>query len=311
MSFRLSSALAVSAERAVLVVSGAMLIACSDDATEPARGRELALTLQGLEPLLNGFHYEAWALVGGQPLPAGKFNLDAQGHLVELNGSVVANNVLRQTRDISGASSIVLTIEPSGDRDATPTATHVLAGAIQGANATLNVASPMALGNDFAAAAASYVLATPTDGANNTDERSGVWFITLASGAPAAGLSLPTLPAGWMYEGWAVVNNRPLTTGRFLNPRAPDNAAPYSGTSGGPAFPGEDYVRNAPSGLTFPVDLRGATIAITIEPEPDDSPAPFAFKPLLGPVAATAVDHVTYMLPNRAATLATGTATIR
>ncbi len=295
---------------ALVAFGAATLLACSDDATEPTRGRELALTLQGLEPLLNGFHYEAWALVGGQALPAGKFNLDAQGRLVDLNGAIVANGTLRQSRDVSGASAIVLTIEPNGDRDANPTATHVLAGTVQGGNAALTVSSTMALGNDFATAAASYVLATPTD-SDNSNERSGVWFITLASGSPAAGLTLPTLPAGWAYEGWAVVNSRPLTTGRFTNPRAPDLAAPYSGTLGAPPFPGEDYLRNSPSGITFPLDLRGATIAITIEPEPDDSPLPFAFKPLLGTVAATAADHVTFTLPNRAATLATGTATIR
>lgn len=297
--------------RSLVAALGIVVLAgCSDDSTEPARGRELTLTLQGLEPLLNGFHYEAWALVGGQPVPAGKFNLDAQSRLVDLNGAVIASGVLRQTRDISGASAIVLTIEPTGDRDSSPTATHPLAGGVQNGSATLSVADAMALGNAFTTAAASYVLATPTD-TDNSNERSGVWFLSLATGSPTAGLTLPALPAGWMYEGWAVVNGRPLTTGRFLNPRAADNAAPYSGPVAAPPFPGEDYLRNAPAGLTFPVDLRGATIAITIEPEPDDAPGPFAFKPLLGPVGATAVDHVTYALPNRATTLATGAATIR
>lgn len=157
----------------------------------------------------------------------------------------------------------------------------------------------MALGSDFVAAQGSYVLATPTDN-DRANERSGVWFLSLASGAPSVGLTLPALPAGWMYEGWAVVNGRALTTGRFLNARAADNAAPFSGPVAGPPFPGEDYLRNTPSGLSFPVDLRSATIAITIEPEPDDAPGPFAFKPLLGTVAATAVDHVTFTLPNRA-----------
>jgi hypothetical protein len=284
--------------------------ACSDDTTEPERGRDLTLALQGVEPLLSGFHFEAWALVAGNPLAAGKFNVDAQGRLVDLNGAAIANGTLRQSRDISAATAIVITIEPNGDRDATPTATHILAGAVTGAAGTLAVASPMALGSDFSTAAASYVLATPTD-SDNSNERSGVWFLSLASGSPAPGLSLPTLPAGWMYEGWAVVNGRPLTTGRFLNTRAADNAAPYSGPLAGPPFPGEDYLRNAPSGLTFPLDLRGATVAITIEPEPDDSPAPFAFKPLLGSVPAAAADRVTYSLPNRASTLASGTFTIR
>ncbi|MGQ0538247.1 MAG: hypothetical protein ACT4R6_04820 [Gemmatimonadaceae bacterium] len=292
------------------VLPFALLFGCDDDPSEPARGRELVLTLQGLEPLANGFHFEAWALLGGQALPAGKFNLDAQGRLTSVSGNVIANGAIRQTRDISGASSIVITIEPNGDVDAAPTATHVLAGNVQNGSASLSVAPAAALGNDFASAAGSYILATPTD-TDNGNERSGVWFLSLASGSPAAGLTLPTLPAGWMYEGWAVVGGRPLTTGRFLNPRAADNAAPYSGPVAGPPFPGEDYLRNAPTGLTFPLDLRGATIAITIEPQPDDSPAPFAFKPLLGTVSATAADHVTFSLPNRASTLASGTAVIR
>ncbi len=55
--------------RLVAALAGFVFLAgCSDDAPEPARGRQLTLTLQGLEPLQNGFHYEAWALVGGQPL---------------------------------------------------------------------------------------------------------------------------------------------------------------------------------------------------------------------------------------------------
>ena len=49
---------------------------------------------------------------------------------------------------------------------------------------------------------------------------------------------------------------------------------------GNPPFPGEDFIVNAPDGLTFPTDLRGETIVVSIEPADDDSPAPFAFKPL-------------------------------
>ena len=49
-----------------------------------------------------------------------------------------------------------------------------------------------ALGDDFTGATGSYILATPTNGAD-TDENSGIWFLSLASGNPAEGLDLPIL----------------------------------------------------------------------------------------------------------------------
>lgn len=78
----------------------------------------------------------------------------------------------------------------------------------------------------------------------------------------------------------------------------------------GPPFPGEDYLENAPAGLTFPTDLAGGTAVISIEPFPDDSPAPFTFKPLVGSIPQGADDHVNYDLDNNAAGFPTGTASI-
>ena len=155
-----------------------------------------------------------------------------------------------------------------------------------------------------------YILATPTNG-DATDENSGIWFLSLASGSPASGLDLPTLPAGWAYEGWAVIGGTPVTTGRFTATDAADLSAPFSGTDPGPPFPGEDFLINAPTGLAFPTDLAGGMAVISIEPEPDDSSAPFTLKPLAGPIAADATDHVTYSIPSNLASFPTGTATIQ
>ena len=47
-------------------------------------------------------------------------------------------------------------------------------------------------------------------------------------------------------------------------------------------MPGEDFFLNAPVGETFPLDVRGRMVVISVEPVPDDSPAPFAMKPLVG-----------------------------
>ncbi len=164
------------------------------------------------------------------------------------------------------------------------------------------------LGNDFMSAAGKYILATPTDGAE-TNEKSGIWFLSLASGSPAVGLTLPTLPAGWKYEGWVVTGGKPVTTGKFTAVDMVDESDPFSSTMPGPPFPGEDYLVNAPSGLTFPTDLSGGTAVISIEPEPDNSPAPFVLKPLVAAIPDPAMDHTTYDLTKNLSSFPTGTAT--
>jgi len=87
----------------------------------------------------------------------------------------------------------------------------------------------------------------------------------LSTGAPLPSLDLPTLPEGWEYEGWVVINGQPLSTGKFLKVDEADFATPYSGASPGPAYPGEDFLQNAPAGLTFPLDLSGSTAVISVE----------------------------------------------
>ena len=205
---------------------------------------------------------------------------------------------------------ISITIEPTGDTDAVPTSTHILAGTVSGGTAPLTAGASLAFGNSFASAAGNYILATPTNG-NNNNELSGIWFLSLATGSPTVGLTLPTLPAGWVYEGWAVIGGRPVTTGRFTSVSTADQSAPFSGPMAGPPFPGEDFLVNAPTGLSFPTSLVGGTGVISIEPQPDDSPAPFTLKPLVGMISTTALDHVTYSLGNNAAGFPTGTAIIR
>jgi hypothetical protein len=285
--------------------------ACGDDPMD-ADPETLVLSFAGLEPLTNGFHYEGWAIIGGAPVTTGKFNVDAGGALVDLTGAAIAGGSFDTGEDLSDATAIVITIEPMGDVDAVPASTHIVSGAVAGGSAGLSVGDGSALGNDFTDASGSYILATPTNG-DATNENSGIWFLSLATGSPAEGLDLPVLPAGWEYEGWAVISGTPVTTGRFTATDVVDFSDPYSGTMAGPAFPGEDFLVNPPTGLTFPTDLAlaGATAVISIEPEPDDSTAPFTLKPLVGPIAANATDHVTYSILTNLASFPTGTATIQ
>lgn len=69
---------------------------------------------------------------------------------------------------------------------------------------------------------------------------------------------------------------------------AADDSSVFSGPNDGPPFPGEDFLVNVPKGVEFPANLRGATIVVSVEPQPDESPAPFALKPLVGEIPADA-----------------------
>lgn len=259
---------------------------CSDD-DEPTT-KDLALNISGLENLGSNFVYEGWIIVSGAPVSTGVFTVNDNGVLSKTNFTVNKD-------ELALASTFVLTIEPKLDSDPNPSAVHILAGDFSGNTGQLTINHGAALGSDFSSASGKYILATPTDGAN-TNEKSGIWFLDLSTGAPTVGLSLPTLPAGWKYEGWVVSSGAPITSGKFISTAAADEFDDYSSTMAGPPFPGEDYLMNAPSGLTFPIDLSGGKAVISIEPDPDNSPNPFLLKPLVGDIPTNAANHTTYNL---------------
>ena len=253
----------------------------------------LNIEISGLEDLGSDYAYEGWLIVDGKAVSAGVFNVDASGSMNKTSFELALS-------DLSAASTYVLTIEPSPDSDPTPSSVHILAGDFDGNSASLSVAHGAALGNDFTASTGGYILATPTDGGSDTNENSGVWWLNPSAG-PGAGLELPVLPAGWAYEGWAVVDGTPISTGRFLSNTGADQSDIYSSTSAdGPPFPGEDLLINAPTGVSFPTDLAGKTVVISVEPQPDNSAAPFLLKPLVGSVPANATDHTLYQMTNNA-----------
>lgn len=251
---------------------------------------QLEVSINGLEDLGDNYKYEGWLIVDGAPITAGIFSVDANGNMSETSFTV-------NEADLSAATKYVLTIEPSPDSDPGASSTHVLAGDFSGNTATITVGDGAALGSDFTASTGGYIIATPTT-ADMTDENSGVWFVDPVAGA--ATLDLPTLPAGWAYEGWAVIDGAPVSTGTFTSLTGADNAAPFSGAEMAPPFPGEDFINNAPAGTTFPTDLANGTIVISIEPSPDNSPAPFVLKPLVGMVPAAVVNGTVYDMGNNA-----------
>jgi len=287
----------------IALMSSAVLVSCDDDDDDdvaaPSTGN-LTVNTTGLEALGDDYDYEGWLIVNGQPVAAGIFDIDA-------NGNPTATSFTVSQKDLDKATAYVLTIEPSPDNDPAPSSVHILAGDFSGNTADLTVDHSSAIGTDFTSATGKYILATPTDGGDMTDELSGVWWLDPMAG-PGPGLDLPTLPAGWVYEGWAVIGGTPISTGTFTDASGADAAAPYSGSVAGPPFPGEDFLVGAPSGVSFPTDLTGQTVVISVEPSPDNSAAPFLLKPLVGMVPSGASDRTPYDMGNNAtATNPTGT----
>ncbi|NJN28045.1 MAG: hypothetical protein HC819_19770 [Cyclobacteriaceae bacterium] len=276
------------------------IASCNNDGDDAQPLKNLSLNISGLEDLGSAAIYEGWIMVDGAPLSTGTFSVDAAGKLSKDKFSLNAS-------DLDKATAFILTVEPSPDPSPSPSDVHLIAGDFSGKTADLSVSHDAALGDDFANTAGKYILATPTDGADN-NEKSGIWFLSLAGGSPAVGLTLPVLPTGWKYEGWVVTGGQVVTSGKFTEVNMADESAPFSSTLAGPPFPGEDYLINAPTGLSFPTDLSGGTAVISIEPEPDNSPAPFVLKPLVGSIPAQAMDHTTYDMTKNLSSFPVGTA---
>ncbi len=280
---------------------GFVATSCSSDddsSNNTPTNSELTLNLSGLEALGPDYVYEGWIMVDGMPVSTGTFSSVTFPQTFTVNRA-----------QLNSATAFVLSIEPAVDPDPAPAATKILAGDFSGALANVNSNGIVA---DFSTSSGTYILATPTD-MDDTNEASGVWFLDNSSGSPMTGLDLPTLTDGWKYEGWAVIDGTPISTGTFLDPAAADdNAATsvFKGDAGnGPAYPGEDYLQNAPAGMTFPTDLRGATIVISVEPSPDNSPMPFTLKPLAHMVPDMAAVHTAIPMGNGPVATITGSVT--
>jgi len=287
--------------KSVALTSLCLFLLASCKKNNDPKTETLTLNITGLEDLGANARYEGWIMVNGAPVSTGRFSVNATGQLSQTTFDINKDQ-------LKNATAFVLTIEPFPDANPAPSDQKLLAGDFSGNTAITTIGHPAALNTTFATATGKYVLATPTT-ASLADELSGVWFLSLMTGSPTVGLSLPALPTGWRYEGWALIAGKPVTTGTFTSVTGTDAAAPYSGTLGAPPFPGEDFIMNAPAGTTFPTNLSGGLAVISVEPFPDNSPAPFLLKPLAANIPNPAMDHVTYNMTLNAASFPTGTVT--
>jgi len=281
-----------------LICALVVLSSCNDDDDGPTTA-SLSLNISGLESLGTGFIYEGWVIVNGSPVSTGTFSVSSTGSLSQTSFDV-------EMSDLNNAADFVLSIEPVPDSDPGPAATKILVGSFSNGSASLATG----IVGDFSSAAGAFFLRSPTDesGTNNGNDEFGIWFGDPTTSPPSPNFTLPTLPGGWKYEGWVVGESGPLTTGKFTTFNVVDEADPFSETmQPGPPIPGEDYFLNAPSGESFPLDLRGRTVVISVEPDPDDSDGPFVLKPLVVSAGQDTAPTV-YNLAQNLGSFPTGTA---
>ena len=204
-------------------------------------------------------------------------------------------NLSLDVNDIGSIATLFVTIEARGQTPRTPSASVLLGGDLIDGRSVMRVDHPIALATGFDDASATFRLATPTS-LDESDFDQGLWWYDV-DGEPVQSLFLPTLPQGWLYEGWILSGTGARSSGKFADPARFDLDAggATAGAIAPPAFPGQDYV-------TEPLALIGASVAITVEPNPDNAIGPFGMRVLFDqviegvrvnqPMANVAVDRL-------------------
>lgn len=238
----------------------------------------------------------------------GRFTLNSSGQAFDVNGRTIPNAVFLLPQGVYEVASAQISLT-----NGVSNAIEFLSGSINGDRAPL-----VFQGLNPGDAKGQYMLGTPTDGNDNINERSGVWFGKYQSND--ATLVLPSPRRGWVYEGWAVVDGNPLTTGRFTSPVLGDRFSGFSDTkANAPRIPGEDFLLHPPvevfPGLSFPVDLAGQIIRISLEPDLDGldptGQSPFGVTLLEAEVPNRAAPHELHELKPLADTFPKATVVLR
>jgi hypothetical protein len=219
-------------------------------------------------------------------------------------------------RSLQTAQLFWITVERKSLLDTLPPTTPANSRKILGGRFS-NAAVNLGLGENvfnFDNSSVVYNLLTPTDG-SNSNELSGIWFVDSVDQEITTGLDLPELFGGWRYEGWVEVNGVLISTGRFNSIIGADQRNIFGGSESPLPFPGEDFINDPsvpPLGLTFPIDLTGAKIFLSLElndgRNAGTQPGIVLFE---GAVPAPAQSRLTYTLNNANSPLPVGNALIK
>ena len=247
---------------------------CGDDDNDQVTGppdgtNQIVLTLENFgDP--SPYHFALWALSAGDTSAIARFDV-SDGAPVTLAGDPLPS--LDQENALGSASKLLITLE-SDTASVAPSSNRLAAGPVTGSGAVLTHDDGSGVGVDLSGAAGSFLFDTPTT-ADSTDCGRGVWW---TDGA-AAGLTLPGLTGGWVYEGWVIDRDEETvySTGRFTAPTGADldGAGATAGPDAGYGFPGQDFVVAAGGVPILTVDDGSFGVKVTLEPDPDLSTEPF------------------------------------
>lgn len=282
-----------------LSLSCLVLLGCKNDDFEtlsnPDNTSQIVINLQNLPSLSDSAKYVAWLFFDEKgstaPVKIGELAPDASGN--------VSASYTAELYDLKRAQYVVVTVEKPKEDSATvsgvklpkPSASKLIAGTVSANDVSLSSDASLGLNCDLTIATGKLTLFTPTDANQNT--KNGVWFVEYTNGVLSEGLTLPALPSGWKYQGWVSKDGKLISTGTFTTATGVDNSNIYCGSLSIPAFPGEDFLNNAPSGFTFPLDLSGATVFITIEPNAENYDQPYGLKVLSLDIPSSAAAETT------------------
>ena len=280
---------------------------------------KIDLQVAGLNAPGDSAHYEAWLLWLNKTNTGDVEIFENLGTMTDQSGMFVISKNINQGY-IQGALSVVVSVET--DTASQPGPYRIIGADLEANSGPFSIGSNEVLDFDFNAAEGHYFLDTPSENPASQNPKSGIWFarldttikdvqdslgnvighdttIAIAQGLDLQDLTLPDIPSGWNYEGWVIFGGDTLSTGIFRKPTGADLGSDYNGPRPGYAFPGGDFIRNAPAGLTFPTDLSGREVLITLTPGyPSKANKPFSLTVFRTTVPANAQVKKTYGFDN-------------
>ncbi|MCF8266904.1 MAG: hypothetical protein K9I69_02390 [Ignavibacteriales bacterium] len=286
----------------ILLIAGCDMVEVKDEANIS----QITISVRNLIPAADSLEYVLWLSYVDIDRTVYRFVSQLQP---SANGSLDISLDASFT-NLHTAQKVVVSLEKTALMDSVkPKGPSILAGTFQGNDApvTLNSAA-----GDFTESTAKYSLSTPTDGAG-VNETSGIWFVDSLgrTGGPIAGLKLPTLSTGWKYFAWVETGAEKLPVGAFTSITSADDRADYSDTQApGYSAPGEDFLLNAPSGVSFPLDLKGLKVYITLQPSVKTEVEPFFVRVFEATIPSDAVSGPSYNMTKNTV-IPSGTAKIK
>lgn len=259
---------------AVLFIGVRWTPSAPEEATLTPPAAVLVPRFQRLPPVPRG-HYELWVQrPDGAEERLAALAVGAGGALFSLTGDAL------QTLPVSELpvpnSTLLVTVEEGSVPAPARSPRILLKGRLQETDVSFEPVLPNVPEGNGA------LLLAPSDA--RAPDTAGVWFSRAAApGKRSPALKLPIAPEGWTYGGFVTTaTGADLRTGAFQDPANPDTAAPFSGTGRTIPLPGEDFVRNAPEGVKFPVHLADGRSTLTVSLLPDFAgEAETPFLPLL------------------------------